>query len=158
MLLASCAKTDIPQVIVPYDGGASDTDTDTDADTDTDTDADTDTDTDTDTGTDTETDTSDGCMPNSGWPCPCTLDPLEECDDGSDCVILQSLEEYGGYCAAQCEGGGDDCPDQPYAAEGMCALSDMGENYWCILVCASTSECPPTQECVYVSSSMDVCL
>ncbi|MBW2276391.1 MAG: hypothetical protein JRF63_02800 [Deltaproteobacteria bacterium] len=156
----SCAKTDIAGIIVPYDGGTTDGDSDADSDSDTDADSDTDTDTDADTDADTDvdTDTSNGCMPNTGWPFACDLEPMDQCDDGADCLVLQGMDEYGGYCAAQCDDESDTCPDQPYEAEGTCALTDMGDNFWCILICTSSSECPPTQECVDVASSVLVCL
>ena len=164
--LLSCAKTDISHIVLPTDGGASDSDSDADSDGDSDGDSDADSDGDSDADSDgdsdgdsdADTDSDSDCPTNSGWPCACDIEPMDQCDDGADCVIFQGMEAYGGYCAAQCEGEWDDCPAHPYAAEGMCALTDMGDNFWCILICTSSAQCPPDQECVDVASSVEVCL
>ena len=133
-----------------------DADTDADADTDGDSDSDGDADSDTDTDTDTDTDADGDCPLNSGWPCSCDESSDGVCDDGSDCLGLQDFDGY--YCAAQCDGQGSTCPWTQYSAQAECALSDGGSNYWCVLICTDSGQCPPSQECTDTGQGASVCI
>ena len=113
------------------DGGGTDLDTDADGDSD----------------ADSETATDDACPLNSGWPCSCM--DSEGCDDGSMCGEISGLGDGdAGYCAAPCDGPGDSCPPESFPADAVCgAVYPPDDQYYCVLVCSSTSDCPPGQTC-----------
>jgi len=146
------------------DLGAPDADTDGDGDSDGDGDTDADSDSDGDSDTDADTDDGEGgaCPLNSGWPCACDYETNTLCDDGSECVGLEGYPDYGTYCAAQCVGEGESCPATQFAAEPECEVTDYDQtSWWCILMCSSVSDCPPTQECIAIGYGPDepwVCL
>jgi hypothetical protein len=50
------------------------------------------------------------------------------------------------------------CPATAYDAEGQCLLSDGYDDFWCILVCDATSDCPPEQQCVDTGQDVSICL
>ncbi len=101
---------------------------------------------DADTDVDTDAD-ADSCETNSAWPCTCNI-PGYPCDDGSDCITLQGIGDPStGYCAAQCLGSGSSCPDTAYGGLGQCMVESKEGDYWCLLVCGASDDCPPDQTC-----------
>jgi hypothetical protein len=97
------------------------------------------------------------CQGNSGWPCTC--DSFSQtCDDGSNCLALPDLGNgFGHICTVSCADDGGTCPATDYSAEGACAISD-GTNYWCMLVCTDSTECPSDQICGDTGRGFSVCL
>jgi hypothetical protein len=153
LVLALCGCRRVEEI--PLGDGSVDSDSDGDTDADGDGDADSDSDGDSDSDTDTDVDSDADCPFDSGWPCSCEV---QTCEDGSDCITLSGFEAYGSYCAAQCEGEGSTCPYHAYGAMAECALTDLSNNFWCILVCTGPSGCPPDQECVNTGAGASVCL
>jgi len=99
------------------------------------------------------------CPANSGWPCSCDESSGGDCADGSDCLGIQGMETYGYYCAPECTGQGDSCPETGYPAYGLCALNDESEDrWWCVLVCELTEECPPDMVCLGAGQGISVCI
>ncbi|HUT79167.1 MAG TPA: hypothetical protein VM285_15825 [Polyangia bacterium] len=122
---------------------------DVDGDTDTDSDSDSDSDADGDGDSDSNSNTNPECPLNSGWPCTC--DGFQTtCNDGSVCTNVDLIEygTWGPICVAGCSGEGGTCPVTSYPAEGTCGLQDGDQNYYCILECSNSNECPPDQECL----------
>ncbi len=80
------------------------------------------------------------CPLNSGWPCSCDLEMLDECQDGSSCFY--------GVCMPSCEVDGESCPSpgQGDASESVVCTEVIGYGF-CTLLCDSDGDCPPGQAC-----------
>ncbi len=134
----------------------SDADTDIDTDSETDSDADSDTDSDADSDMDTDTDESSVPVGVTEWGGPCHSNA--DCPANTECLVLTTLDDPQGFCAAECLNFGTPdpayCTDVAGGQESCSLVSGIdGEEVWeppfyCVILCNTPADCPTGTDCM----------